>query len=276
MQTDRPRRPGRRIAPLLLLLWSCNQGETLDPVPLTLDCSSSEVGLREENSTVLHRDGHEIHLSWLIANRPELWQSVASAPGTLERYREVVRERLPDVSPLGLIRANRAANPWLESEHPAEARINQLVEAGLGRHRPMNCIEEQILAFQTARFPLYDQPTEIVALLLTRSDAAGDLLKVYAAADDDSVVPKPSLAVARAEVDVAAGWRFAAVFHNHTFSHDPERRLFPVAAPSASDLQVSVGLAERLGLESILVADGFSTLELTAAEPRRLAEAALE
>jgi hypothetical protein len=256
----------------VFLLAFAGDGGTGSAAVLNLDCSSPEFGLGEEESVILHRDGSELHLSWLIADRPELWQEAAATPEALLHYREKVKQVVPDVSPLGLIRANREAHPWLEREHPAEARINHLVESGLGKHRPMNCIETQILAFQAARFPLYEQPTEIVALILRRTDKAGDVVKVFAAADDDSVVPKPDQAVTLAEADVAAGWRLVAVFHNHTFNHDRERGLYPVAAPSASDLQISVALAERLGLESILVADGFSTLELTAAEFRQLAE----
>ena len=74
--------------------------------------------------------------------------------------------------------------------------------------------------------------------------------------------------------DVANGWRFFAVFHNHTFDHGGDRGHLPVAAPSSSDLQVSLSLIERLGLERILVTDGFNTLELTAEEVGELSRAA--
>ena len=239
-----------------------------------INCASNPRALWEAEPIVQHRDGDELHQYWLLADRPDLWETVAPVHESLTRYREQVREILPDTSPLGLIRSNRQLNPWLEREYPAEGRINRLVEAGVGRHRPMNCLESHLLAYQAARFPLYEQPSEIVALIVKRSDASGDLVKVYIAADNDAIVPKPNWAVESVEIDVAEGWRFHSVFHNHTFDHSEERSLVPVAAPSASDLQVSVALDERLGLEYVLVTDGFSTLELTSDEFKKLERAA--
>ena len=102
---------------------------------------------------------------------------------------------------------------------------------------------------------------------VSQLDPGGDdLVKVYLVADNDSVLPKPNRVLESVEADVESGWRFAGVFHNHTFDHTPGRGLIPVAAPSTSDLQLSAALAERLGLEAIQVTDGFNTLELSAEE----------
>ena len=240
-------------------------------LPQEIDCADDARALLRARAVPRHVDGDELHQSWLLADRPDLWAAAVPDLEPLVRYRERLRSIVDDTSPLGLIRVNRERNPWLERDHPAEARINRLVEGGLGEHRPMSCLESQILAFQARRFPLYEQPSEILALLLKRSDESGDRLKVYVAADGDATVPRPELAIAAAERDVAAGWRLFAVFHNHTFNHSEDRPLIPVAAPSASDVQVSVALADRLGLERIFVSDGLSTLELTADELRELA-----
>ena len=240
----------------------------------SIDCAGNARALWEAEPVVQHRDGNELHQYWLLVDQPTLWETVAPAHEPLTRYRDQVREVVPDTSALGLIRANREMFPWLEREYPAEGRINQLVEAGVGTHRPMNCLETQLLAYQAARFPLYEQPSEIVALVVKRSDDSGDLVKVYMAADDDANPPKPDYAVESVESDVIEGWRFYGVFHNHTFDHSEDRGFLPVAAPSASDLQVSVALNERLGLEFVFVTDGFSTLELNAEEFKRLKRAA--
>ena len=250
-----------------------SRAEPLVPSPREIDCANDELALSRVRPVVEHEDGDELHQRWILEDRPDLWVAAAPTFEPLERYRERVRSLLPDTSPLGLIRANRERNPWLEREHPAEARINRLVEGGLGEHRAMSCLESQILALQARRFPLYELPSETLALLLKRSDEDGDRLQVYIAADHDTTVPRPELAIEWVETQVAAGWRFFAVFHNHTFSHSEDRPLIPVAAPSASDVQVSVGLAKRLGLERIFVSDGISTLELTADELRQLASA---
>ncbi len=245
--------------------------------PQSIDCAGNPRALWEAEASIQHRDGDELHQYWLLADQPDLWDTVVPVFESLTRYREQVRKILPDTSPLGLIRSNRHLNSWLEREYPAEGRISRLVEAGVGWHRPMNCLESHLLAYQAARFPLYEQPSEIVALIVKRSEVSGDLgdlVKVYIAADDDAIVPKPNWAIESVEIDVAEGWRFHAVFHNHTFDHSDERSLVPVAAPSASDLEVSVALNERLGLEYVLVTDGFSTLELTPEEFRKLERAA--
>lgn len=223
---------------------------------------------------VQHRGGEELHQYWILLDQPDLWEIVTPPLAPLERYREQARAAVPDTSPLGMIRANRERNPWLEREYPAEGRIARRVEGGLGIHRPLSCLESQILAFQAARFPLFDQPSEIVAAIARRPGPEGALVKVYVAADGDSTPPKPSHAVAGLERDVAEGWTFFASFHNHTFNHSEERGLIPVAVPSVSDVQLSVALSQRLGLERVLVTDGFSTIELTADEVRLLWEAA--
>jgi len=240
-----------------------------------LDCAGNPRALWEAEPVVQYRDGDEIHQYWILADRPDLWSLATPEFESLGRYRERVRRALPDTSPLGMIRSNRERNPWLDQEYPNEDRVNRQVEAGVGRHRPMNCLESHVLAYQAKRFPLYEQPSEVVALFVKLSETPGgsgegDLVKVYLAADDDPILPKPNWAVESVEADVARGWRFAAVFHNHTFDHSPDRGLIPVAAPSTNDLQVSVALEERLGLEAILVTDGFSTLELSADEFERL------
>ena len=249
------------------------RAESPVPSPSELDCAGDARALLAAKPVMEHEDGDELHQRWVLADRPDLWAATAPAFEPLARYRERVRSLLPDTSPLGLIRANRERNPWLERDHPAEARINRLVLEGLGQHRPMSCLESQILAFQARRFSLYEQPSEILALLLKRSDEGGDRLQLYIAADHDTTAPRPELAIEWVEKEVAAGWRLFAVFHNHTFNHSEDRPLIPVAAPSASDVQVSVALAERLGLERIFVSDGFSTLELTADHLRQLASA---
>lgn len=236
-----------------------------------IDCARDPLALEKAKAVIRHVDGEELHQYWPLVDHADLWRAVRPDLEPLVSYRQRVRSLLPDVTPIGLMRLNRRRNAWLESNHPAEARINRLVEDGLGTHRPMSCLESHILAFQAGRFPLYEQPSEILALLLKRADEGRDRLQVYIAADHDTTVPRPELAIEWVERQVAAGWRFFAVFHNHTFNHSEDRPLIPVAAPSASDVQVSVALADRLGLERIFVSDGFSTLELTADELRRLA-----
>ena len=245
------------------------------PAP-AIDCPGNARALWDLEPTVQHREGHELHQFWLLADRPDLWRSEAPAFDALLRYRQQAREVVGDTSPLGMIQANLARNSWLEREHPAEGRITRLVADGVGVHRPMNCLESHLLAYQAGRFPLFEHPTEVVALILRRSGAEGDSVKVYLAADDDTNLPKATHALAGVESDLGEGWRFDGVFHNHTFDHDEERGLIPVAAPSRSDVEVSVALHHRLGLERIFVSDGFSTLELTAEEVLALARAAGE
>lgn len=259
----------------LLFVIAFSPGLRGEPtLAVRIDCANDSRALWEAEPVVQHRDGDELHQYWLLVDRPDLWALSVPVHEELARYREKFRQVVSDTGPLALIRANRERNVWLERDYPAERRINRQVEGGVGSHRPMTCLETQILAYQAARFPLYEQPSEIVALIARRSEESGDRIKVYIAADDDSIPPKPSHAVAALETEVARGWRLYGLFHNHTFIHSEDRGLLPVASPSASDVQVSVGLAGRLGLEYVLVSDGFSTLELTVDELKKLARAA--
>ena len=263
-----------RYLPCLLaaaLAGTCQGGEpaTLAPAQ-TIDCAGNALALSEADPVIQHRDGDELHQYWLLVDHPDLWGTTTPPLEALTRYRQQASAIVPDTAPLALIRTNRERHPWLELEYPAEGRINRLVEAGAGTHRPMNCLESQIPDYQAARFPLYEQPSEIVALIVKRTEATGDRVKVYIAADNDSSLPKASHALTAIELDVAEGWSFYGVFHNHTFNHSADRGHLPVAAPSSSDLQVSVAVHERLGLEWVLVTDGFSTA-VTCPAPRPIA-----
>ena len=188
------------------LAGTCQGGEpaTLAPAQ-TIDCAGNALALSEADPVIQHRDGDELHQYWLLVDHPDLWGTTTPPLEALTRYRQQASAVVPDTAPLALIRTNRERNPWLELEYPAEGRINRLVEAGAGTHRPMNCLESQILDYQAARFPLYEQPSEIVALIVKRTEATGDRVKVYIAADNDSSLPKASHALAAIELTTFFG-----------------------------------------------------------------------
>lgn len=241
--------------------------------PTALDCVGDPHALRDTPATVQHETDGELHQYWVLVDREDLWQLESPPHPALTDYRNRVREVVADTGPLAMIRKNREMFPWLEREHPAERTINRLVESGaIGRHRPMSCLESQLLAYQAARFPLFEQPTEIAALVLRRS-AGSPQLKIYVLADDDGPPPKPVHALEAMASDLDHGWRLWGTFHNHTLDLESERGLLAIAAPSSSDLQVFRFLHRSFGLEHAFITDGFSTLELTADEFETLAQA---
>ncbi len=269
-------RTSAKICAALLLVPLVLEAATPAEKVHSIDCAGDPRALIEAQPVVQHQDGHELHQYWILADREDLWGTDVPVHEALARYRQQVRAIVADTGPLALIRANRERFPWLEREHPAEGRINRAVESGVGTHRPMNCLETHLLAYQATRFPLYEQPSEIVAVTVRRSSPAGDQVKVYISADDDAVPPMPNHALESIESDLAAGWRVDSIFHNHTFNHSEDRGHLPVAAPSANDVQVSVAVSERLDVRLTLVSDGFSTLEITQEELQVLAKAAMD
>ncbi len=248
-------------------------GERGKPDVTSLECADPNA-LRRAGAMVQHRDGPELHQVWTLVDHPGLWGSAPADHPALIHYRSRAREAVGDVGPLGLIQANRRMFSWLEREHPAERAINRAIESGtVGRHRPMSCLESQTLGYQASRFPLFEQPTEIVTLVLRRGEGEEARIKVYMAADGDPIPPKPTHALQAIETDLAAGWRLWGTFHNHTFELNSERGWLALAAPSANDLQVFQFLHDRYGLERAFVSDGFSTLDLAAEDFETLAAA---
>ena len=89
------------------------------PAP-AIDCSRDARALWDLEPTVQHREGHELHQFWLLADRPDLWLSEVPAFDALLRYRQQAREvELMAEEVPALARATGEADPRLHLDHDA-------------------------------------------------------------------------------------------------------------------------------------------------------------
>jgi hypothetical protein len=221
-----------------------------------LEASQVAVSTRCElpESTVLRRDGNSILQMWELAMSP-VWlaEIVPDAP----RY-------------LAYLAAIRAAGgdqvrPVADPPHPKddaerelwrnEDRNGALMYAGGGSVRRIQCLEAALFALQDARYSQLTRPTEFVAQILRLDDR----IKVYFGGSDVMFPPKPFYGLEEVAADVATGWRYWVVLHNHTLRSRDGKPALGVPAPSTSDVQLFKGLVERLGLREVWVTNGMYT-----------------
>jgi hypothetical protein len=161
---------------------------------------------------VQHRDGAEIHQYWQFPDDTGLWDTITPFFSSLEQYRAEIRERVPDTSPLGLIRLNRIMFAQSAALADTSEIANTLiVEGKVGHHRPMNCLETHLFAYQAARYPMLTHPTEFHAFILRRSGSGNDSVRVYFVASDQPFPPKPEYAISAIENDLTVAGDCTAI-----------------------------------------------------------------
>jgi hypothetical protein len=136
-----------------------------------------------------------------------------------------------------------------------------LMYGGGGDVRAVSCLEAALFALQDARYSQLTQPSEFVAQIL-RKDGR---LKIYFGAGDGPVPPKRVYGIDEAAADVAAGWTYSAVLHNHTLQRRGPTLALGVPVPSTSDVSLFAGLVARLGLREVWVTNGIYTGVVSAA-----------
>ncbi len=136
-----------------------------------------------------------------------------------------------------------------------EGLNEELMYTGGGQVRRIRCLEAALFARQHTRYSQLTQPTEFVAHILRR----GDVFKVYFAGSDRMFPPKSFYAIDEVRADVAAGWQYSAVLHNHTSRSLHGKLALGVPAPSTSDVELFSGLVASLGLREVLVTNGMFT-----------------
>jgi hypothetical protein len=93
---------------------------------------------------------------------------------------------------------------------------------------------------------------EFVAHILRRDDR----LKVYFGASDLMFPPGNFYGLEETAAEVAAGWRYWVVLHNHTVRTLDGKPALGMPAPSTSDVQLFRGLVQNLGLREVWVTNG--------------------
>jgi hypothetical protein len=186
------------------------------------------------NGTLVHRDGAATLTRWDLDDTGALF--TAAMPGA--NYRAFL-ERPMGERPEPKDDAERAL--WRREDHNAE-----LVMSGrAGTLRPVQCIEALT----------YHPERESIVLVLRNAGKT----RVYVGRSDQTFPPKSVYGTTEAAADIAAGWSFDVVLHNHTVP----------GVPTLSTADVS--LFRNLDARSAWVTNGVYTVEVRATElPRFL------
>ncbi|WP_441286945.1 hypothetical protein ACSRUE_32270 [Sorangium sp. KYC3313] len=217
---------------------------------------------------VVHREGNAVLQVWEVPAAPVLFEEVLpSAPGYLA-YREAIAaaggdlERPVADSPQPRDDAEREL--WRREDENAA-----LMYGDAGRVRPIRCLEAALFAAQDARYSELTQPTAFIASILLREVGGRPQLKIYFGASDSMFPPKAFYGFDEVRRDVAAGWEYWVVLHNHTVRTLNGKPALGVPAPSTSDVPLFRGLVKESGLRAVWVTNGFYTGEATAQDLAR-------
>ena len=233
---------------LVLAMVACGGAKPAPgPSPAAVRCELPE-------PTVLRREGNSVLQVWeLPAAAVWFGEALPDPPGYLA-YRDAIRAAGGD-------RARPVADPpqpkdsaerelWRREDHNAA-----LMYEGGGEVRPIHCLEAALFALQEARYSELTRPTEFIAHILRRNDS----LKLYFGARDLMFPPKRFYGLEEVAADVAAGWEYWVVLHNHTVRTLDGKPALGMPAPSTSDVQLFKGLVENLGVREVWVTNGMYT-----------------
>lgn len=204
--------------------------------------------------TTVRRDGNSVWEMWdLPATGPWLGSDLPQAPGYVG-YRAAIRSAGGDVP-----------QPVADPPKPKDAAERELwrredlnaalMYDGTGEVRPVRCLDAALFARQDARYSQLTRPTEFVAHLLRR----GDSLRVYFGATDQMFPPREFQGSSDVARDVAAGWQYWVILHNHTVRTHSGKPALGLPAPSTSDVEFFNALAQRLGLREAWITNGMYT-----------------
>ena len=204
--------------------------------------------------TVLRQDGAAVLHRWeLPVAGPWFSETLPQAAGYLA-YRAAIRGAGGDLprpiadTPTPTNEADREL--WRREDLNVAAMY-----AGAGEVRPIRCLEAALFAVHDARYPALTRPTEFIAHVL-RADGR---LRLYLGASDQPFPPATVYGMDEVAADMAAGWVYCVVLHNHTIRTRDGRPALGVPVPSTSDVDFFRTLAVRLGVREVWVTNGMYT-----------------
>ena len=257
---DRSRPDARRVAvpssDTALVTWPHERIDARCRLP------GEPVQLREEGDAVL--------VVWEMPASDVYDTPVLPADPGLLAWRAALRADSADV------RRPVADEPEPASEAEAalwaDERANgELAQRGdVGTIEPITCLDALLFAFQNARVPQLERPTEFLASVLRRETVDGPELAVVFGAGAEMYPPKSVYGFDVVDAYRAVGWRWIYALHNHTTQRNGDRLALGTPTLSTSDVQLTRGLAAERGLASARVTNGFFTFSVPASELARM------
>lgn len=235
-------------------------------IGLMLSCRVSAQLLHDGNKVVLERNGAAEFVYWELPDTVQLWGSELGQVTALLQFRDSLRMVLGAERFMDTIEKERRQDldPALIAKETNGDKVNALlVHTGrVGKVRPMNQLEAQLLNYQITKYPFLSHPTEFHAFMVL--SPLEDTIRVYYAASDQPWPPKPKPLIEAIEKDIASGWRLVRHLHDHFEPADRDH--LGILAPSLPDAQYYKWLAEDFGLEKACITNGMHTVEIDRSE----------
>lgn len=250
-------------ASFLAFTISCVGGPTSDAVDTRVsDRAEQPANARcalPSEPVVAREDGPAVLLVWRFPDRPMYEASILPEDDEFLAYRAAVQASGGDIQ--------RPSLDHPEPDTPAEAEVweiehynNEMVYDGrVGRIEPITCLDALFFAYQNARVPQLDEPTEFLVSVLRKDVNGQTWLTAIFGAGDELFPPRSVWGLDVVDEHLADGWRYWYVIHNHTLQRNGEQLKLGVPVPSGSDVQLMRGLVADRALESVRVTNGFYT-----------------
>lgn len=228
-----------------------------------VSCHSIKINttLKTLRPTVLEKKGVEIFQFWEFKNDPSLWNTNFVQPTSIKLYKDSVSKILgKETFQLILQELAFQDNSFKTVDTKNGDSINaQLIHSkAIGKIRPINYLESQLLDYQISRYPLLSHPTEFHGFILFHDSL--NLVRVYFAASDQPWPPKPNIILEAVKKDLTMGWTFNYHLHNH---YEPKSNHYlGILAPSITDAQYFSFLSEEYNLKKAVITNGFHTVEI--------------
>lgn len=218
---------------------------------------------------LLEKNGVEIYQCWEFKNNHYLWDTNFVQPHSLKLYTDSLSKVLGKDTFNHILQKLAYQDTAFKSVNTNNGdSINaQLIHSKtIGKIRPINYLESQILDYQISRYPLLSHPTEFHGFILFHDSLK--LVKVYFASSDQPWPPKPKIILDALINDLKSGWTFNYHLHNH---YEPKTNNYlGILAPSISDAQYYSFLSEEFSLKQALITNGFHTVEIQREEFKKL------
>jgi hypothetical protein len=242
---------------------------------LVLICITS-CGIKEQHISlntlppfILKESGAEIFQYWEFKNNPLLWDTNFIQLPNLKLYKDSLISLLGNEIFKFHVQKLALQDIFFKSVNTQNGdSINaQLIHSKiLGKIRPINYLEAQLLDYQMNRYPLLSHPTEFHGFILLHDSL--NIVRVYFASSDQPWPPKPTIILESLKNDLKMGWTFKYHLHNH---YEPKSNNYlGILAPSTSDAQYFSFLSEEYNLKQAIITNGFHTVEVQSEEFQKL------
>jgi hypothetical protein len=217
--------------------------------------------LNTHRPLVMIKSGAECFQYWDLPNARFLWDTTFIQPPGLQLFKDTLENLLGRDTLKLTVQQLAFQEPSFKMGKTGNGDVLNagLVHAKiLGKIRPINFLEAQLLDYQISRYPLFGHPTEFHGFILYHDSLK--LVRVYFCASDQPWPPKPKIILEEVSKDLKQGWKLISHLHNH---YEPAAHHYlGILAPSMTDAQFYQFLSAEYGLEHALITNGFHTVDI--------------